>query len=182
MSANRNREEFGPITRNRSSSANEASKPIVMIHRRPTQLGNKPSNFSPTNGSNGGKFHFDLLQYLHTFSVFVFCFVFFFLFNFITLPISVGQLGIIQCVFFFYSKIVFLRCGNVPMLSGICRIDTFFLLFFETGRLIFYFCFKYNYTDFYIYIHQIHLHAQKIIFRLILGKIQCFKYEIMRNF
>lgn len=61
MSAYRNRDDFGPITRNRSSSANEASKPIVMLHRRPTQLGGKPSNFSPSNGSNGGKLYFAFL-------------------------------------------------------------------------------------------------------------------------
>lgn len=57
MSTNRNREEFGPVTRNRSSSANEASKPILVTQRRQTHVGSKTLNFSPSNGSVvAGKF------------------------------------------------------------------------------------------------------------------------------
>lgn len=57
MSTNRNREEFGPVTRNRSSSANEASKPILVTQRRQTHVGSKTLNFSPSNGSAvAGKF------------------------------------------------------------------------------------------------------------------------------
>lgn len=60
MSTYRNREELGPMTRNRSSSANEASKPVLVMQRRQTQ-GSKTLNFSPSNsGSAAGKF-------LHTF-------------------------------------------------------------------------------------------------------------------
>lgn len=60
MSTNRNREEFGPVTRNRSSSANEASKPVLVMQRRQTH-GSKTLNFSPSNsGSAAGKF-------IHTF-------------------------------------------------------------------------------------------------------------------
>lgn len=45
----RQRDDFGPITRNRSSSANEASKPILMLQRRQTHVGGaKPFNFSPS--------------------------------------------------------------------------------------------------------------------------------------
>lgn len=47
---NRIRDELGPVTRNRSSSANEASKPISMLHRRQTHVGNKALNFSPSGG------------------------------------------------------------------------------------------------------------------------------------
>lgn len=50
MSTVRIREELGPITRNRSSSANEASKPSSILHRRQTHVGNKPLNFSPSAG------------------------------------------------------------------------------------------------------------------------------------
>lgn len=52
---NRHRDDFGPITRNRSSSANEASKPILMLQRRQTHVGNKPMNFSPS----GGEYRYD---------------------------------------------------------------------------------------------------------------------------
>lgn len=56
MSTNRNREELGPMTRNRSSSANEASKPVLVMQRRQTH-GSKTLNFSPSNsGSVAGKF------------------------------------------------------------------------------------------------------------------------------
>lgn len=55
---NRHRDDFGPITRNRSSSANEASKPISMLQRRQTHVGNKPMNFSPSSG----KLIFDICQ------------------------------------------------------------------------------------------------------------------------
>lgn len=44
------RDELGPIVRGRSSSANEASKPITMLHRRQTHVGNKPLSFSPVSG------------------------------------------------------------------------------------------------------------------------------------
>lgn len=64
MSSNRNREEFGPVTRNRSSSANEASKPILVLQRRQTHIGNKPLNFSPSNASNDGKSFLDLFFFL----------------------------------------------------------------------------------------------------------------------
>lgn len=160
MSANRNREEFGPITRNRSSSANEASKPIVMIHRRPTQLGNKPSNFSPTNGSNGGKFHFDLLQYLHTFSVFVFCFVFF-LYSTFLLYQSLWANWVLFNVFFFSIVKLFSFVVETFLCYRVyVELTRFFLLFFETGRLIFYFFLNtitrtltFTYTK-YIYMHK----------------------------
>lgn len=58
MSTNRNREEFAPMTRNRSSSANEASKPILVTQRRQTHVGSKTLNFSPSNGGSSvtGKF------------------------------------------------------------------------------------------------------------------------------
>lgn len=56
MSTSNRRDDFGPVTRNRSSSANEASKPILVLQRRQTHVGSKPANFSPSNGSNGGKF------------------------------------------------------------------------------------------------------------------------------
>lgn len=49
MSTNRSREEFGPVTRNRSSSANEASKPILV---RQTHAASKTLNFSPSNGGS----------------------------------------------------------------------------------------------------------------------------------
>lgn len=49
----RDREEYmEPVSRNRSSSATESSKPIAMLQRRQTHTGNKPMNFSPS----GGKF------------------------------------------------------------------------------------------------------------------------------
>lgn len=51
MSTNRNRDEIGPM-RNRSSSANEASKPILVLQRRQTHMGSKTLNFSPSNGGN----------------------------------------------------------------------------------------------------------------------------------
>lgn len=44
----RQRDDIGPIQRNRSSSANEASKPIFMLQRRQTHVGAKPFNFSPS--------------------------------------------------------------------------------------------------------------------------------------
>lgn len=44
------RDELGPVVRNRSSSANEASKPVTMQHRRQTHVGNKPLSFSPVSG------------------------------------------------------------------------------------------------------------------------------------
>lgn len=50
MSTVRSRDELGPITRNRSSSANEASKPSSILQRRQTHVGNKPLNFSPSGG------------------------------------------------------------------------------------------------------------------------------------
>lgn len=50
----RQRDDFYPIQRNRSSSANEASKPILMLQRRQTHVGTKPFNFSPS----AGKFFF----------------------------------------------------------------------------------------------------------------------------
>lgn len=58
MSTNRNREEFGPVTRNRSSSANEASKPILVLQRHQSSAASKTLNFSPSNGGNAvvGKF------------------------------------------------------------------------------------------------------------------------------
>ncbi|GAB0096791.1 hypothetical protein DMENIID0001_123570 [Sergentomyia squamirostris] len=47
----KSREEYmGPV-RPRSSSANEASKPISMTMRRQTHIGQKPMNFSPSGGS-----------------------------------------------------------------------------------------------------------------------------------
>ncbi|XP_059618387.1 insulin receptor substrate 2-B [Phlebotomus argentipes] len=47
----KNREDYiGPV-RPRSSSANEASKPISMAMRRQTHVGQKPMNFSPSGGS-----------------------------------------------------------------------------------------------------------------------------------
>ncbi|XP_055710407.1 insulin receptor substrate 2-B isoform X6 [Phlebotomus papatasi] len=47
----KNREDYmGPV-RPRSSSANEASKPISMTMRRQTHVGQKPMNFSPSGGS-----------------------------------------------------------------------------------------------------------------------------------
>uniref|UniRef100_A0A6B2EA43 Insulin receptor substrate 1 n=1 Tax=Phlebotomus kandelakii TaxID=1109342 RepID=A0A6B2EA43_9DIPT len=48
----KNREDLyiGPV-RPRSSSANEASKPISMAMRRQTHVGQKPMNFSPSGGS-----------------------------------------------------------------------------------------------------------------------------------
>lgn len=50
MSTSKHRDDLGPVTRNRSSSANEASKPISMLQRRQTHVGAKPLNFSPSNG------------------------------------------------------------------------------------------------------------------------------------
>lgn len=50
MSTSKHRDDLGPVTRNRSSSANEASKPISMLQRRQTHVGAKPMNFSPSNG------------------------------------------------------------------------------------------------------------------------------------
>lgn len=60
MSTNRNREEIGPMTRIRSSSANEASKPILVMQRRQTHVGSKTLNFSPSNGGStvAGKWFF----------------------------------------------------------------------------------------------------------------------------
>ena len=69
MSASvKNREENfpGPMSRTRSSSANEASKPISMLQRRQTHAGSKPLNFSPS----GGKckiFHSNLYKFILTF-------------------------------------------------------------------------------------------------------------------
>lgn len=61
MSTSKHRDDLGPITRNRSSSANEASKPISMLQRRQTHVGAKPMNFSPSNGK-----YFQLLRPTHT--------------------------------------------------------------------------------------------------------------------
>lgn len=72
MSSNRNREEFGPVTRNRSSSANEASKPILVLQRRQTHTGNKPLNFSPSNASNDGKSSLHLFHCFYTFAFYSF--------------------------------------------------------------------------------------------------------------
>lgn len=72
MSSNRNREEFGPVTRNRSSSANEASKPILVLQRRQTHTGNKPLNFSPSNASNDGKSFLDIFLCFYTFAFYGF--------------------------------------------------------------------------------------------------------------
>lgn len=44
----RQRDDIGPIQRNRSSSANEASKPIFVLQRRQTHVGAKPFSFSPS--------------------------------------------------------------------------------------------------------------------------------------
>lgn len=52
MSAVTKRDDFGPITRNRSSSANEASRPSQMLQRRQTHVGTKQFNVS----TSGGKF------------------------------------------------------------------------------------------------------------------------------
>lgn len=52
MSAVTKRDDFNPITRNRSSSANEASRPSQILQRRQTHVGTKPFNVSTT----GGKF------------------------------------------------------------------------------------------------------------------------------
>lgn len=66
MSTNRSREELGPMTRNRSSSANEASKPVLVMQRRQTH-GSKTLNFSPSNsGSVAGKF-FHTIQFIYSF-------------------------------------------------------------------------------------------------------------------
>lgn len=69
MSTYRNREEFGPVTRNRSSSANEASKPILVTQRRQTHVGSKTLNFSPSNGGSSvtGKFptNINRLKFFH---------------------------------------------------------------------------------------------------------------------
>lgn len=47
------RDELGPVVRGRSSSANEASKPIMMLNRRQTHVGgNVPLCFSPVNGES----------------------------------------------------------------------------------------------------------------------------------
>lgn len=73
MSTNRNREELAPMTRNRSSSANEASKPVLVMQRRQTH-GSKTLNFSPSNGGSvAGKFfrtflHFFLFTFIYTIS------------------------------------------------------------------------------------------------------------------
>ncbi|XP_031619398.1 serine-rich adhesin for platelets isoform X3 [Contarinia nasturtii] len=66
MSTNRNREEFGGPMRNRSSSANEASKPILVLQRRQTHVGSKTLNFSPSNGGNSVAEHDDDATYLIT--------------------------------------------------------------------------------------------------------------------
>lgn len=70
MSSNRNRDEFGPVTRNRSSSANEASKPILVLQRRLTHTGNKPLNFSPSNASNDGKSFSDFFLWIYAFAIY----------------------------------------------------------------------------------------------------------------
>lgn len=57
----RQRDDFGPIQRNRSSSANEASKPTLTLQRRQTHVGTKPFNFSPS----GGKFFFYIFFLLY---------------------------------------------------------------------------------------------------------------------
>lgn len=109
MSAYRNRDDFGPITRNRSSSANEASKPIVMLHRRPTQLGGKPSNFSPSNGSNGGKLYF---AFLFRFLVsLTFCCVCIFL-------LLWANWVIIQCVFIIFTFFLLIMENSLNNLIG----------------------------------------------------------------
>lgn len=52
MSSSKNIDDgFGPMSRKRSSSANEASKPISMTYRRQTHSGTKPMNSSPLNES-----------------------------------------------------------------------------------------------------------------------------------
>lgn len=53
------KEELGPKTRNRSSSANEASKPISVLTRRQTHAGSKSHGLSPSSGK---------LIYLHAFN------------------------------------------------------------------------------------------------------------------
>lgn len=50
MSAVTKRDDFGPITRNRSSSANEASRPSQVLQRRQTHVGTKPFNVSTSGG------------------------------------------------------------------------------------------------------------------------------------
>lgn len=61
----RNRDDFGPVPRGRSSSANEASKPMLALQRRQTHTGQKPLNFSPSNASNDGKFLLLILDLSH---------------------------------------------------------------------------------------------------------------------
>lgn len=120
MSAsNRTRDDFGPITRNRSSSANEASKPIVMLHRRPTHLGNKPSNFSPSNGNNGGKCPF------HASSSFS-CVC-----AFLVISFNFGWANwVIFIVFFYWKKNYLLRSADIRVsveFDTIYSIQTDFL-------------------------------------------------------
>lgn len=64
-------DEMGPVVRGRSSSANEASKPIMMLHRRQTHVGNKPLSFSPVSGKCLHIDPFRLYQHFHDWSVFL---------------------------------------------------------------------------------------------------------------
>lgn len=52
MSTRSIKEELGPKTRNRSSSANEASKPILVLARRQTHTGTKSHGLSPSSGKS----------------------------------------------------------------------------------------------------------------------------------
>ncbi|XP_062707131.1 serine-rich adhesin for platelets isoform X5 [Aedes albopictus] len=54
---NREVDGLGPIPRNRSSSANAASKPTAMLGRRQTYTGQKPVNCSPSGVTSAVIFH-----------------------------------------------------------------------------------------------------------------------------
>lgn len=95
MSAVTKRDDFGPITRNRSSSANEASRPSQMLQRRQTHVGTKQFNVS----TSGGKF----TKWFSFFYIYLFVYI-----------IELNQLVL------FYTKLTELfRLENINILSKI---------------------------------------------------------------
>lgn len=82
MSAVTKRDDFNPITRNRSSSANEASRPSQMLQRRQTHVGGaKPFNVSTSGGKFCEAIHFILFEFTRLkVNLTSFCFTFFFFF------------------------------------------------------------------------------------------------------